>query len=79
LIQNLSGGTLRARVWRSVVEQDAIEVTKRRHWDIFDALRDRDAERARAADLIHLSEGVRWLEQLIDAEGALGVGLGDAG
>ena len=25
LIQNLSGGTLRARVWRSVVEQDAIE------------------------------------------------------
>lgn len=77
LIQNLSGGTMRARLWRSVVEQGAIEVTKRRHWDIFDALRDRDAERARAAALIHLSEGVRWLEQLIDAEGAFGVGLGD--
>jgi GntR family transcriptional regulator, transcriptional repressor for pyruvate dehydrogenase complex len=79
LIQNLSGGTLRARLWRSVVEQGAIEVTKRRHWDIFDALRDRDAERARAADLIHLSEGVRWLEQLIDSEGPLGVGAGDDG
>jgi GntR family transcriptional repressor for pyruvate dehydrogenase complex len=79
LIQNLSGGTLRARLWRSVVEQDAIEVTKRRHWDIFDALRDRDAERARAADLIHLSEGVRWLEQLIDAEGALGASPVDDG
>ena len=25
LIQNLSGGTLRARMWRSVIEQDAIE------------------------------------------------------
>ena len=25
LIQNLSGGTLRARIWRSVIEQDAIE------------------------------------------------------
>ena len=71
LIQNLSGGTLRARIWRSVIEQDAIEVTKRRHWDIYNALRDRDAERARAADLIHLSEGVRWLEQLIEAEEAL--------
>jgi GntR family transcriptional repressor for pyruvate dehydrogenase complex len=72
LIQNLSGGTLRARIWRSVIEQDAIEVTKRRHWDIYRALRDRDAERARAADLIHLSEGVRWLEQLIEAEDAIG-------
>ena len=49
LIQNLSGGTLRARIWRSVIEQDAIEVTKRRHWDIYSALRDGDAERARAA------------------------------
>ena len=72
LIQNLSGGTLRARVWRSVVEQDAIETTKRRHWDIYNALRDRDAERARAADLIHLSEGVQWLEQLIEREEAIG-------
>ena len=42
LIQNLSGGTLRARLWRSVMERDAIEVTKRRHWDIYNALRDRD-------------------------------------
>ena len=85
LIQNLSGGTLRARVWRSVIEQDAIETTKRRHWDIYDALRDRDAERARAADLIHLSEGVRWLEQLIEREEAIGalagspLEAGDAG
>ena len=78
LIQNLSGGTLRARLWRSVTEQDAIEVTKRRHWDIYNALRDRDAERARAADLIHLSEGVRWLEQLIEAEEAIGA-LGGGG
>src|SRR6185295_6639518 len=62
LIQNLSGGTLRARLWVAATEQDAIEVTKRRHWDIYSALRDGDAERARAADLIHLSEGVRWLE-----------------
>lgn len=78
LIQNLSGGTLRARIWRSVIEQDAIESTKRRHWDIYNALRDGDAERARAADLIHLSEGVRWLEQLIEAEDAIGAMTGSA-
>jgi GntR family transcriptional repressor for pyruvate dehydrogenase complex len=77
LIQNLSGGTLRARLWRSVTEQNAIEMTKRRHWDIYDALRDGDGERARAADLIHLSEGVQWLRELIANEQALGA-LGGA-
>ena len=73
LIQNLSGGTLRARLWRSVMERDAIEVTKRRHWDIYNALRDRDPKRAAAADLIHLSEGEQWLRQLMQAEDALTV------
>jgi GntR family transcriptional regulator, transcriptional repressor for pyruvate dehydrogenase complex len=75
LIENLSGGTLRARLWRSVTEQEAIETTKRRHWDIYHALRDRDAKRASAADLIHLSEGEQWLRQLMeneDAHAALG-------
>jgi GntR family transcriptional repressor for pyruvate dehydrogenase complex len=65
--------TLRARLWRSVKERDAIEVTKRRHWDIYNALRDRDAKRAAAADLIHLSEGEQWLRQLMQAEDALTV------
>ena len=73
LIQNLSGGTLRARLWRSVIERG----------------RDRDHEAAPlghlqraarprrraggAADLIHLSEGEQWLRQLIQAEEALTV------
>jgi hypothetical protein len=52
------------------MERDAIEVTKRRHWDIYHALRDRDAKRAAAADLIHLSEGEQWLRQLMQAEDA---------
>jgi GntR family transcriptional regulator, transcriptional repressor for pyruvate dehydrogenase complex len=68
LIQNLSGGTLRARLWRSVREQGAIEATTRRHREIYDALRSGDAERASAIDLIHLSEGEQWLRQLIDDE-----------
>jgi GntR family transcriptional regulator, transcriptional repressor for pyruvate dehydrogenase complex len=70
LIQNLSGGTLRARLWRSTTAQGAIETTKRRHWDIYHALRDRDGERASAADLIHLSEGEQWLRQLMENEDA---------
>ncbi len=68
LIQNLSGGTLRARLWRSVTEQGAIEVTRQRHRDIYDALRAGDAERAGAADLLHLADGEEWLRRMIEAE-----------
>ena len=68
LIQHLSGGTLRARLWRSATEQGAIETTKKRHWDIYEALRDHDVERASAADLIHLSEGEQWLKHMLEAD-----------
>ena len=68
LIQNLSGGTLRARLWRSVTEQGAIEVTRQRHRDIYDALRAGDADRAAAADLLHLADGEEWLRRMIEAE-----------
>jgi GntR family transcriptional regulator, transcriptional repressor for pyruvate dehydrogenase complex len=65
VIQSLSGGMLRARLWRSFTEEDAVETTRRRHRDIFVALRAGDAERASAADLIHLAEGERWLRRVI--------------
>jgi GntR family transcriptional repressor for pyruvate dehydrogenase complex len=71
LIQNLSGGTLRARLWRSVTEQDAIQTTKLRHRDIYHALRRGDAEQAAAADMIHLAEGEYWLRKLTEEEAAL--------
>ena len=64
LIQNLSGGTLQARLWVAATEQGAIETTRQRHRDILEALREGDAELARAADLIHLSEGEVWLRKL---------------
>jgi len=65
LIQNLSGGMMRARLWRTATEQEAVDVTKRRHRDIYLALRAGDAERASAADLIHLAENERWLEMML--------------
>ena len=54
-----------------MIEQDAIETTKRRHWDIYGALRSGDAEQASAADMIHLSEGEYWLRKLTEEEGAI--------
>lgn len=67
LIENLSGGMTRARLWRTVTERDAVDVTKQRHRDIYVALRAGDAQSASAADLIHLAEGERWLKQMLAA------------
>jgi GntR family transcriptional regulator, transcriptional repressor for pyruvate dehydrogenase complex len=72
LIQNLSSGMLRARMWRTIAEEGAVEITKQRHRDIYLALRAGDAERASAADLLHLAEGEEWLKRVIAACDALG-------
>ena len=66
VIRNLSGGMMRARLWRTITEQDALEITKQRHRDILAALRAGDAEEASAADLIHLADGERWLQRRIE-------------
>jgi DNA-binding FadR family transcriptional regulator len=71
LIQNLSGGTLRARVWRAIHERDAVESTRRLHHDIYRALRKRDAELAAAMDLIHLEAGERWLRSMSEDGAAM--------
>ena len=56
---------MRARLWRTITEHDAVEITKQRHRDIYVALRAGDAEQASAADLIHLADGERWLQMRI--------------
>ena len=72
LIQNLSGGTLRARVWRAISERGAVESTRRLHHDIYRALQTRDPDLAAAADLVHLAEGERWLRGMLEQEAANG-------
>ena len=78
LIQSLSGGMTRARLWRSVTEEGAIESTRQRHRDIYTALRAGDAEQAAAADLLHLADGERWLERWLE-RGADDGGRADGG
>jgi DNA-binding FadR family transcriptional regulator len=76
LIQNLSSGMLRARMWRTIAEEDAVEITKQRHRDIYLALRAGDAERASAADSLHLAEGEDWLRRVIATGDTLVAGSG---
>ena len=65
LIQNLSSGTLRARMWQALVAHGAIEATRASHWAIYNALLARDADRAAAADLMHLAIAEEWLRQVL--------------
>jgi GntR family transcriptional repressor for pyruvate dehydrogenase complex len=65
LIQNLSSGTVLARMWQSVVARGAVEATVASHWSIFNALRARDAERAAAADVMHLGIAEEWLRKVL--------------
>jgi DNA-binding FadR family transcriptional regulator len=80
LIQNLSGGTLRARIWRAINERGAVDSTRELHHDIYRALVARDPNLAAAADLIHLADGERWLRGLLDQESRAAAGaFGGAG
>jgi GntR family transcriptional repressor for pyruvate dehydrogenase complex len=68
LIANLSSGTVRARLWRSLVARGATETTLTSHVSIYDALLARDGERAAAADVMHLVASEEWLRGFVDLE-----------
>jgi GntR family transcriptional regulator, transcriptional repressor for pyruvate dehydrogenase complex len=69
LIENLSSGTLRARMWQSLTSREAIEATIASHRAIRRALAARDAETAAAADVMHLAIAEEWLRALVDDAG----------
>jgi GntR family transcriptional repressor for pyruvate dehydrogenase complex len=65
LMDNLSSRTVRARLWRGVIERGAVERTKQWHHAILEGLVARDPELARAADLMHIAEGESWLRRAL--------------
>jgi GntR family transcriptional repressor for pyruvate dehydrogenase complex len=69
LIENLSTGTARARMWQSVVGQGAVEATIAAHWNIYKALAGRDEGMAAAADMMHLAIAGEWLARLVGKDG----------
>jgi GntR family transcriptional regulator, transcriptional repressor for pyruvate dehydrogenase complex len=71
LIENLSSGTMRARLWHSLIEQGATEATLESHVNIYDALVARDAGRAAAADVMHLAAAEDWLRGFKEKEAAV--------
>ncbi|TXS51284.1 FadR/GntR family transcriptional regulator [Streptomyces sp. t39] len=65
LLDGLSGPTTRARVWRGLTQEDAVGRTLREHRAILAALRDRDAEAARAWATVHVASVEQWLRSTL--------------
>jgi GntR family transcriptional repressor for pyruvate dehydrogenase complex len=65
ILDGLSSLTLRARIWRAVVEGDAITETLQQHRAIFSALAARDRPLAEAAALMHVTTSENWLRNVM--------------
>ena len=69
LLEGVSGRTLRARIWRGLVDTRAAGRTLAEHEAIYAALAARDAALAHAAALPHVANTEQWLrEHLRSAE-----------
>jgi GntR family transcriptional regulator, transcriptional repressor for pyruvate dehydrogenase complex len=65
LIDTLSSRTLRARVWRGLTEEGAVERTLAEHQAIVDAVEAGDAALVRARTLVHVSGVEDWLRRAL--------------
>ncbi|MGM7680446.1 FadR/GntR family transcriptional regulator [Microbacterium sp. A94] len=67
LIESLSGQTVRARVWRGLTEQGAVERTLSEHRAIADAISQHDPNLATSLSTAHIAGVERWLRQAATA------------
>lgn len=74
LLEGISGRTLRARIWRGLVDTQVAGRTLAEHEAIFNALSSRDAALSQAAALLHVSSTEQWLRQHLRSGKALDVG-----
>jgi GntR family transcriptional repressor for pyruvate dehydrogenase complex len=65
LIENLSGPTTRARIWRGLTQEGAIAKTREQHAAICDAIAARQPEVARAWATVHVAGVEDWLRRAL--------------
>jgi GntR family transcriptional repressor for pyruvate dehydrogenase complex len=63
MIAAVSSRTVRARAWRGLADEAASARTVTQHREILDALRERDADRAEAAALVHVATTEAWFRR----------------
>ncbi|MFE1590651.1 FadR/GntR family transcriptional regulator [Streptomyces sp. NPDC059402] len=69
LIENISAPTMRARIWRGLTEEGAVERTRDQHRAICAAIADRNAELARSWMTVHVAGVEQWLRTTLGAGG----------
>ena len=67
-LKNLYGRTMRARIWRGLAEEDAVQRTKVSHRAIYNAIASKDSELARAAATMHIAEVEAWFRRLPEVQ-----------
>ncbi|GHE44295.1 GntR family transcriptional regulator [Streptosporangium violaceochromogenes] len=65
LIESLSGPTTRARIWRGLTRENALEKTREQHTAICDAIAARQPEVARSWATIHIAGVEEWLRSTL--------------
>jgi GntR family transcriptional repressor for pyruvate dehydrogenase complex len=68
LLEGISSRTVRARVWRGMVDGNAAAVTLAEHEAIYDALAAGDAPLAQAVALVHVGTTEKWLRRHLAQE-----------
>lgn len=68
VLEGLSNHTLRARVWRGLMDDGAAARTLAEHQSIFDALQAGDAQLAHAAALLHVNTSEKWMRRNAGSE-----------
>jgi GntR family transcriptional repressor for pyruvate dehydrogenase complex len=69
LLDGLSGPTTRARIWRGLTQEGAVDKTREQHTAICDAIESRQPEVARAWATVHIAGVEQWLRStLVEAE-----------
>jgi len=73
LLEGLSGPTRRARIWRGLTEQGAVERTREQHRAIYEAIAARRPDLAHAWATVHVAGVEQWLRDTLgEAGSALG-------
>jgi GntR family transcriptional repressor for pyruvate dehydrogenase complex len=73
-VDKLESETIRARQWNLITGEGVAEATKIEHRSIYDAVRVRDADLARATVTTHIARGEYWLHRLVAREARLAPG-----
>ncbi|GAA1762853.1 FadR/GntR family transcriptional regulator [Nonomuraea bangladeshensis] len=67
-IESLSGPTNRARVWRGLTQEGALQKTREQHMAIYEAIAARQADIARSWATVHVAGVESWLRRALELD-----------